>query len=130
MHLQGNGRSTAYSIATVGSSIFAGGHAYGNLSFTSVHATNGAHGEVNNHANVGGHLNTAIHHETGTITGGRYTNAASSQHGMDGVVYKISETGIPQEVFAFDTTPSDGVLDGTGENGRWGGYNYIYHIFC
>ena len=128
MHLQGNGRSTAYSIATVGSSIFAGGHAYGNLSFTSVHATNGAHGEVNNHANVGGHLNTAIHHETGTITGGRYTNAASSQHGMDGVVYKISETGIPQEVFAFDTTPSDGVLDGTGENGRWGGYNYIYRM--
>ena len=45
-----------------------------------------------------------------------------AQHGMDSVIYKISEAGVPLAVFAADTVTFDGVYDGTGVNGLYSSY--------
>jgi hypothetical protein len=119
---QGNGRSNAYAVTAIGSQVFVAGHAYGNLTFTSNHATNGASGEINDHTSVG------VAHATNSFAGGRYTDAASSQNSMDGIIYKISSAGVPQAVYAMDTTPSDGVYNSSSENGNSLGYNYMYAI--
>ena len=46
-----------------------------------------------------------------------------AQHGMDSVIYKISEAGVPLAVFAADTVTFDGVYDGTGVNGLYSSYS-------
>ena len=119
---QGNGRSNAYAVTSIGSQVFVAGHAYGNLTFTSNHASNGAHGEIDDHTSVG------VAHATGTFVGGQYEDAASSQNSMDGIIYKISAAGVPEAVYAMDTTTSDGVFNSSSENGRHLGYNYMYGI--
>ena len=111
---QGNGRSYAYAVAHLGNFVYSAGTANGNLTFTSNHITNGASGEITNHADV------PIAHNTHTYTGGRYTNPASSQLGMDGIIYKISDAGVPAAVFAIDSYTSDGIYP--GENGNYGNY--------
>ena len=45
------------------------------------------------------------------------------QHGMDSTIYKISEAGMPQSVFAANTLTFDGVHDSTSVNGAWSGYS-------
>ena len=72
--------------------------------------------------------NVGVTHATNSFAGGRYTNAASSQNSMDGIIYKISTAGVPQAVYAMDTTPSDGIYNSSSENGRSLGYNYMYGI--
>ena len=62
---QGNGRSNGYAVTTLGDEIFVAGHAYGNLTFASNHATNGASGEINDYTNVG------VTHATNSFAGGR-----------------------------------------------------------
>ena len=109
---QGNGRSYAYAVAHLGNFVYSAGTANGNLTFTSNHITNGASGEITNHADV------PIAHNTHTYTGGRYTTPASSQLGMDGIIYKISDAGVPAAVFAIDSYTSDGIYP--GENGNYG----------
>jgi hypothetical protein len=118
---QGNGRSYAYAVAATGGKIFAAGYASGNLTFASVHASNPASGEVNDHTKVG------VDHATGSYAGGRYTKAANSQHGMDAIVYKMSEAGVPESVYAIDTVPADGKI-ADSINGKYGGYSYIYGL--
>jgi hypothetical protein len=115
---QGNGRSYVNSITYLGSMLIGVGSAYGNMSFSSNHVVNGTHGETLDHEAV------VTHHETGTFAGGRYDNAASSQLGMDSVIYEITTDGVPGRVYAIDTMPSDGKTDGS-ENGRSLGYSYL-----
>ena len=70
----------------------------------------------------------SVHHETESLvaTGGTAnTDRLTSQLGQDAIIYKMSDAGMPLSVYAMDTMPSDGVLNGTGENGRWGGWSYI-----
>ena len=93
----------------------------GNLTFTSAHYDGTTSGETTNHANVG------VTHMTNTFTGGRYTSESSSQNGMDGIVYKISNTGVPQAIYAINTESSDGLYTNS-ENGGSNGYNYMYSI--
>merc|ERR1719482_1535873 len=120
---QGNGRSSFYAVVMAGSNVFTAGHAYGNFSFSSMHRTNGATGETTDHTNV------VIQHETGSVAtsgaGGRYSDPASSQHGMDAVIMKMSDTGVPSGMFAMDVLPYDGLMANSA-NGRWGGYSYFY----
>ena len=70
----------------------------------------------------------SVHHETESLvaTGGSANgDRLSSQLGQDAIIYKMNDAGMPVSVYAMDTMPSDGVLNGTGENGRWGGWSYI-----
>jgi hypothetical protein len=119
---QGDGRSNIYGVTFLGSSqIIAVGHVYGNLSFSSEHIVNGATGETTSHEEV------EVWHASGTFVGGRYTNVASSQNGMDSAIFKISSSGVPQAIFAMDTLPSDGKVTDS-ENGRSNGYSYMYDV--
>jgi hypothetical protein len=75
---QGDGTSASFAITSSSSGkVFGAGYAFGNLSLSSNHITNGATGETVNHEDV------VVWHETGSFVGGRYTNAATSQNGMD-----------------------------------------------
>ena len=68
----------------------------------------------------------SVHHETGTIkaTGGRAnTDILDSQLGQDAIIYKMNDAGMADSVYAMDTMPADGNLNGTGINGRWGGWS-------
>ena len=47
---------------------------------------------------------------------------------MDAIIYKLSSNGVPEAVYAADTMPSDGITDGRGENGNWGGYNHLQSL--
>ena len=103
----------------VGGAIFVGGSARGNLSVSLNHATNGAFGEVDNHEDVDGG------HATGSFADGDFDNnddPATSQHGMDIFIYKLSINGVPEAIYAADTMPSDGITAGPSENGIEGGY--------
>jgi hypothetical protein len=119
---QGNGRASMSAITWRGSNLFMSGHAYGNMSISSVHRNGTSFGETSNHENV------VIAHQTGSVAtssaGGRYSDAASSQHGMDSIIYKFSSAGVPQAIFAMDTLPIDGLLSGS-QNGNWGGYSFM-----
>ena len=64
-------------------------------------------------------------HQTGTWAEGRYTDAASSQNGMDMIVLKISQEGVYEGVFAMDVTTFDGVYSAESTNGEYGGYAYV-----
>ena len=70
----------------------------------------------------------SVHHETGSLaaTGGSANgDRLDSQLGQDAIIYKMSNAGMPVSVYAMDTMPSDGNINGTSENGRWGGWSYI-----
>ena len=67
-------------------------------------------------------------HQSGTWAEGRYTDAASSQNGIDAMVYKISQEGVYEGVFAMNSATFDGVYDGTGINGKYGGWAYVSGI--
>ena len=105
----------------------------GALSFGSRHAN----GDYSDHVGINQVHDTlsevTIHHETETIVGtgesaGDNKNKLTSQLGQDAIIYKMTDAGMPVSVYAMDTMPSDGVLDGTGENGGWGGWSYINGI--
>ena len=95
------------------------GSAKGNLSVSTIHVTNGVHGEVDDHENI---LNW---HATGTIAtnqaGGTYTDAATSHHGMDAIIAKLSDAGVLESIYAADAIPADGLLAGSVNGLRGGG---------
>ena len=100
----------------------------GNLSFGSRHAD----GKYHDHMGITQVHDTlssvSVHHETGTIkaTGGRANgDILDSQLGQDAIIYKMNDAGMADSVYAMDTMPADGNLNGTGINGRWGGWSYI-----
>jgi hypothetical protein len=103
----------------------------GALSFGSRHAN----GDYSDHVGINQAHDTlsevTIHHETESIAGAVGTsndNRLNSQLGQDSIIYKMTDAGVPVSVYAMDTMPSDGVLDGTGENGGYGGWSYINGI--
>ena len=101
----------------------------GNLSFGSKHAN----GNYVDHTGISNtddaHTDVTIHHETGSFAGGaRYDDPANSQHGMDAMIYKLSEDGVPVSVFAADTLPSDGIYDSSSVHGDRGGNSRIYGL--
>ena len=150
--MQGTGASDTRAVTHTGNNVYVGGYAYaspspprmatccngsrcgvvcgrcGALSFGSRHAD----GKYHDHLGITQVHDTlsevSVHHETGTIkaTGGSANgDILSSQLGQDAIIYKMTDAGMPVSVYAMDTMPSDGVLNGTGENGRWGGWSYI-----
>ena len=54
-----------------------------------------------------------IHHDSNTCCGGTCCDAgqpvATTQIGMDMVIYKLTKDGAPVSVFAVDTMPVDGI---------------------
>ena len=81
----------------------------GNLSFHS-QPKNGLYTDHAGSNNVADdHTDVTIHHETKSVTGGVYTNDGISQHGMDAVIYQITEAGVPVKVFGADVTSADEV---------------------
>jgi len=81
----------------------------GNLSFHTQHKD----GNYTDHAGssivADTHTDVTIHHETGSFAGGVYTNDGISQHGMDAVIYQVTEAGVPVKVFGADVMPADEV---------------------
>ena len=130
-HLQGNGRSQVYGVTVgKGNNVFAAGYTYGNMTFTGIHASDGVFGEQTDHTAIGppDHTDTtSIFHNSKTILGGRYTDEANSQHGSDGIIYKMNEDGDPAAIYAVDIMPADGKLEDS-INGGWGGWAYFYNI--
>ena len=79
----------------------------GDLSFHSQHKD----GQYTDHEGTSTTADTyaevTVHHATGSFAGGAFVEAATSQHGMDAVIYKISKEGVPQMVFGADARPAD-----------------------
>ena len=79
-----------------------------------------------------------IHHDSGTCCGGTCCDAgqnpATTQMGMDTVIYKLTKDGAPVSVFAVDTMPVDGITNGISNkdpaaggsvNGGSGGFSFF-----
>merc|ERR1719356_2332284 len=79
-----------------------------------------------------------IHHFTDTCCHGTCCdggqNPATTQHGMDTVIYTLSEDGAPISVFGVDTMPVDGITNGISDknpaaggsvNGGSGGFSFF-----
>ena len=79
----------------------------GNLSFHTQHKD----GKYTDHAGssfaADTHTEVTVHHATGSFASGDFDEHATSQYGMDAVIYKISKEGVPQMVFAADSLPAD-----------------------
>ena len=79
----------------------------GNLSFHTQHKD----GTYTDHAGssivAATHSEVTVHHATGSFASGDFDEHATSQYGMDAVIYKISKEGVPQMVFAADSLPAD-----------------------
>ena len=102
----------------------------GALSFGSRHADGKYHDHMGTKQVHDTLSEVTIHHETETIVGtgqsaGDNLNKLTSQLGQDSIIYKMTDAGVPVSVYAMDTMPSDGNINGTGENGNWGGWSYI-----
>ena len=82
-----------------------------------------ANGAYSDHEGSGsthdGYADVTVHHDSGTFTDpAYYKDPAGTQHGMDSTIYKISEAGVPQSVFAANTGTFDGVYDSSSVNGE------------
>ena len=79
----------------------------GNLSFHTQHKD----GKYTDHAGssfvADTHTEVTVHHATGSFASGDFDEHATSQYGMDAIIYKISKEGVPQMVFAADSLPAD-----------------------
>ena len=102
----------------------------GALSYGTSHSNGDYFNHLGTQATHDAHTDVTAHHKTDSVaaTGGSSnTNILSSRLGQDSFIYKISETGEPVSVYAMDTVPSDGNLEGTGVNGEVS-YSYINTI--
>lgn len=106
----------------------------GNLSFHSQHKDGFYTDHVGSSIVADNHADVTIHHQTGSFAGGLYDAHALSQNGMDAVIYKVTEAGVPVKVFGVDVLPADGVFadlnsnEGGSVNGRFGGIAEFYAI--
>ena len=106
----------------------------GNLSFHSQHKNGAYTDHAGSNGVVDDHTDVTIHHETGSFAGGLYDAHALSQNGMDAVIYKITEAGVPIKVFGADVLPADMIFadlnsdQGGSVNGRFGGLAEFYAI--
>jgi len=125
---QGIGSSTAQAVTHSGTNVYVGGYACGALSFGSRHKDGKYHDHVGINQVHDTISDVTIHHETASMAasaGTRNTDPLSSQLGQDSIIYKLSDAGMPVSVYAMDTMPSDGIINGTSRNGGWGGWSYI-----
>ena len=53
------------------------------------------------------HSEVTVHHATGSFASGDFAENATSQYGMDAIIYKVSKEGVPLKVFAADSLPAD-----------------------
>ena len=53
------------------------------------------------------HSEVTVHHATGSFASGDFAENATSQYGMDAIIYKVTKEGVPQMVFAADSLPAD-----------------------
>jgi hypothetical protein len=128
---QGIGRTNAQAVTHSGTNVYVGGYASGALSFGSRHADGKYHDHMGHNQVHDTISDVTIHHETASVSataGTRNTDRLSSQLGQDSFIYKLSDAGMPVSVYAMDTMPSDGDINGTSRNGGWGGWSYIYGL--
>ena len=82
----------------------------GNLSFHTQHKDGTFLHTLTDHAGssfvADTHTEVTVHHATGSFASGDFDEHATSQYGMDAVIYKISKEGVPQMVFAADSLPA------------------------
>ena len=114
---------------------------HGNLSLATKHKV----GNYTDHNGVQPAHHTVdtmtIHHDSGTCCGGTCCDAgqpaATTQMGMDSLIFKLSKDGAPISVFAMDTMPVDGITngisskdpaDGGSVNGASGGFSFFGSI--
>jgi hypothetical protein len=111
---------------------------HGNLSLATKHKV----GNYTDHNGVQPAHHTVdtmtIHHDSGTCCGGTCCDAgqpaATTQMGMDMVIYKLTKDGAPISVYGIDTMPVDGITngisskdpaDGGSVNGGSGGFSFF-----
>ena len=145
-HAQGHGRSYAYGAVQSDENIYVVGRAHGNLSLGTVHRN----GTFTDHSGTQPDpftLSTLTfsHHDADTcciISGGpngtgccdNGQDPATTQHGMDVVLYTLDEDGAPKSVYFVDTMPVDGITNGVSDkdpaeggsvNGGSGGFSFF-----
>ena len=87
------------------------------------------HAGANNIADV--HTDVTVHHETksfATSDYSQFSHDGTSTHGMDAVIYQVTEDGTPVKVFGVDSTSADGLTNKSSVNGDKGGYAEFFGI--
>ena len=87
----------------MGNKLLGTSRAYGNFTVTTNHRTNGASGEINSHENV------STFHNSENFIYGPHNDLATSTNGMDCVIYKLSEEGVMEGIYAIDSGTTDGL---------------------
>jgi len=103
----------------------------GNMSFHTQHEDGyyRDHAGENNIADV--HTDVTVHHETksfATSDYSQFSHDGTSTHGMDAVIYQVTEAGTPVKVFGVDSTSADGLTNKSSVNGDAGGYAEFFGI--
>ena len=103
----------------------------GNMSFHTQHEDGyyRDHAGANNIADV--HTDVTVHHETksfATSDYSQFSHDGTSTHGMDAVIYQVTEAGTPVKVFGVDSTSADGLTNKSSVNGDRGAYAEFFGI--
>ena len=107
LHAQGIGLSEAHGVAYSNGNIYMAGYAMGNLSFHTQHKDGSYTDHAGSSTVADSHTDVTVHHATGSFASGDFAEHATSQYGMDAIIYKVSQEGVPQMVFAADSLPAD-----------------------
>ena len=103
----------------------------GNMSFHTQHEDGyyRDHMGQNNIADV--HTDVTVHHETksfATSDYSQFSHDGTSTHGMDAVIYQVTEAGTPVKVFGVDSMSADGLTNKSSVNGDRGAYAEFFGI--
>ena len=79
----------------------------GDLSFHTQHKNGNYTDHEGKTGSADTHSEVTIHHATGSFASGDFAENATSQYGMDAIIYKVSKEGVPLKVFAADSLPAD-----------------------
>ena len=78
----------------------------GDLSFHTQHKNGGYTDHAGTRTDAADtHSEVTVHHATGSFASGDFAENATSQYGMDAIIYKVSKNGVPLKVFAADSLP-------------------------
>ena len=101
----------------------------GNLSFHTQHRNGNYQDHAGSSSSADSHADVTIHHNTRSFVAGEtYGDDSTSQHGMDAIIYKVTEAGVPISVFGIDSLPADEVYSSASVNGLMGGFAEFYGI--
>lgn len=101
----------------------------GNLSFHSQHRSGSYTDHAGSTVMADSYADVTIHHNTRSFVAGEtYGDDSVSQHGMDAIIYKVTEAGAPVRVFGVDALPADEVYNQSSVNGIMGGFAEFYGI--